>query len=630
MTSQAVVRAAHAPLQDFMKSRTTSAQENSADIFKRLQQGIRFHGLAEPMQSELLELIATAAENVGAELKAMSDEMHQQTAAHLISLECKEPRMAEDAAPIDTEVCNTPTAIGEEAAIAAAKATDESQKPSVASASGTDEGRALPVRRASIAADGCADKNGAAAASSSESSSSPRHGALSIVTYTSRFDAPAAEVRGSELPASSEGVGEGANGSGRGSGSAGGSVSVRAAAVTCGTATHIRPAATALVHETDPIELDAAMERARAQERGALRDDLLTDARLQAAASAAVRDLRGLYGATSVPSHPTETDLDGQLNGRLSPSTITPASDGVDVGERLVVERVASTMLQTKLNELGEELVVRLASEREACQLMTQQRTRAVEASCKEQLDAAARRSRMLAAQVAQQRAELVALKALNAQLLNAADPLSLNATRIIWPRQTALQPPRLLTREATQPSHSSGSSSTSPHATAVVVKSPNKKPPTPRRPQSAAATPHPPAEGSSPTALPSPRARPASAVAPSTYRRPVSARARPGAHPGTKTIQASSGLGHARVSLRHVAPLRPTLEHVVMQREKRPGATPSATSYPSYYASSPFRLDAAFGDFAPSVAAAQTPAALDPNPMTTMSHPAPPAVAPA
>ena len=60
------------------------------------------------------------------------------------------------------------------------------------------------------------------------------------------------------------------------------------------------------------------------------------------------REATAPRGATSLPSTqstPTETDLDGQLNGRLSPSTITPASDGVDVGERLVVERVSPSGL---------------------------------------------------------------------------------------------------------------------------------------------------------------------------------------------------------------------------------------------------------------------------------------------
>ena len=141
----------------------------------------------------------------------------------------------------------------------------------------------------------------------------------------------------------------------------------------------------------------------------------------------------------------------------------------MELGESLVRERLVSTALQERLDALGEHMatqvraeapnavavampherhlvaVVRparsvrsssrelhtcgvprvsisplqIATERRACRALVQQRTANIDAAYREQVETSQKRCRVLNAQVRQQQAEMLALKALNAQLLN-------------------------------------------------------------------------------------------------------------------------------------------------------------------------------------------------------------------
>ena len=107
-------------------------------------------------------------------------------------------------------------------------------------------------------------------------------------------------------------------------------------------------------------------------------------------------------------------------------------------------ERVVSAALQVQMDATAERHRQQIAVERSAALRLVEDRSRALKAHYASQLEAAQRRCRSFGQRVHQQRSAMLALQSLNAQLLNQADPLLLDTSKINWPRPPALQPPAL------------------------------------------------------------------------------------------------------------------------------------------------------------------------------------------
>ena len=191
--------------------------------------------------------------------------------------------------------------------------------------------------------------------------------------------------------------------------------------------------------------IEGAREAARKDERSRVRAMLHTEAPLKDAAENAVRDLLRLLATP-----PAEGDAS---------APVADASGLEAISEELVKERLVSASLQAMIDQHEEQVRLKIAAERRACQLLLARNDPSeVESGLAAQLEAARRRNKALAAQASQQRAEIHSLKALNAQLLNEADPLLLTTgrARINWPRAPDLHrtpAPRPRTRPAPPPS---------------------------------------------------------------------------------------------------------------------------------------------------------------------------------
>ena len=171
--------------------------------------------------------------------------------------------------------------------------------------------------------------------------------------------------------------------------------------------------------------VEAAAEEARMEERSWLREHLLNDERLGMVAAITAREIVG-----------------AQQESGLAPSTADApeAVVGAHLGEQLVRERLVSASLQEKLDLIGQDLSNRLAAERKSCRALLLQKTADLEASHRAEVESYKRRLKLLSNQLTQQRTDNLALKALNSQLLNAADPLMLS-TGVNWPARPELQP---------------------------------------------------------------------------------------------------------------------------------------------------------------------------------------------
>ena len=175
---------------------------------------------------------------------------------------------------------------------------------------------------------------------------------------------------------------------------------------------------TAFASQLTMLDLERAKEQARVEERAVLRERLVESSALAGAAAEAALSLDESLGG-----------------GVLSPH---------EAYEHLVRERVVSAALQVKLDDVAEQQARQLETERRAFKALLEQRTQALEASYRGHVEQARRRCRLMASQVSQQATEISALKSLNSQLLNEADPLLLDHAKINWPRPPTLHPPSL------------------------------------------------------------------------------------------------------------------------------------------------------------------------------------------
>ena len=164
------------------------------------------------------------------------------------------------------------------------------------------------------------------------------------------------------------------------------------------------------------LEVEALLEKARAEERAQLRSHLIESSALSGAATEAALSLRE----------------GGEL---LQPQ---------ELYAELIRERVLSAALQVQIDAMEERHRVQLATERSAALRLVEERTQAAEARYRKELEAAQRRGRLLGQRQKEQQHVVAALHALNAQLLNEADPLLLSTSKFNWPRTPALQPPAL------------------------------------------------------------------------------------------------------------------------------------------------------------------------------------------
>ena len=177
---------------------------------------------------------------------------------------------------------------------------------------------------------------------------------------------------------------------------------------------HPRPAQTPQLFTA--LEVEALVEKARAEERALLRSHLIESSALSGAATEAALSLRE----------------GGEL---LQPQ---------ELYAELIRERVLSAALQVQIDAMEERHRVQLATERSAALRLVEERTQATEARYRKELEAAQRRGRLLGQRQKEQQQVVAALHALNAQLLNEADPLLLSTSKLNWPRTPALQPPAL------------------------------------------------------------------------------------------------------------------------------------------------------------------------------------------
>jgi hypothetical protein len=221
-----------------------------------------------------------------------------------------------------------------------------------------------------------------------------------------------------------------------------------------------------------------------------------------------------------------------------------------------VQERLVSAMLQSRLDELSQQMHERLSEERRQSAEQIAQRAAALDATHLANAAATARRCKLLTAQVAQARAENLALKNLNAQLLNEADPLVIaTPSKLTWPRNPSLQPPALVMAPKDAPGSFGLAGAYMTGASAAL------SPRTPKRAASPGRAQRPMSAG--PTAAGSPRRQ----AQPPSHGGP---HAQPSPTGGTALVQASSGLSNARIIRRQAPPLFDALEAVVLKREQR------------------------------------------------------------
>ena len=133
------------------------------------------------------------------------------------------------------------------------------------------------------------------------------------------------------------------------------------------------------------LEVEALTDQARAEERSALRTKLIESSALQDAASEAALSLIEAGGPA----------LQGQK----------------DVYSELIKERVVSSALQVKMDDMADRHGQQMAVERSAALKLVDERTQAIESRYTAQLEAVQKRSRALSQRVAQQRTELLALQ---------------------------------------------------------------------------------------------------------------------------------------------------------------------------------------------------------------------------
>ena len=258
---------------------------------------------------------------------------------------------------------------------------------------------------------------------------------------------------------------------------------------------------------------------------------LLADPKLEGMASAAVRAAMPAPLPSSPGGDPKAFGDDSQL---------------AIISEQLVKERIVSAALQSKLDELGEQYSDRMSADRAAYRQQLASRAAQLDATLRVEAEGAKRRCQLLTAQMARHKAEASTLRALNAQLLNAADPLVLASARIDWPKDPELHP--------------ASDANASP---AYAQLSP--RPPQSSRPSSA--------RGSADRHAKAP-SRPQSARSAAPERPPAKFGSQfprdssPPMQPQQKR-QASSGLTHARVVQRRPPYLFDTLETVVLRRQE-------------------------------------------------------------